>query len=73
MAGLLQDARYALRTLARRPAFTAAVVLTIALGVGANVAIFGVVRAALLRPLPYAEPDRLVHLWSATRRAAPTR
>jgi predicted permease len=69
MLGLLQYARYALRSLARRPGFTAAVVLTIALGVGANVAIFGVVRAALLRPLPYAQPDRLVHLFARDAKA----
>ena len=72
MAGLIQDARYALRTLARRPGFAAAVIFTIALGVGANAAIFAVVRAALMKPLPYANPDRLVHLWSRDAKAQGT-
>ncbi|HKG92464.1 MAG TPA: ABC transporter permease, partial [Gemmatimonadaceae bacterium] len=63
LAGLWQDARYAVRSLLARPGFTAAVVATIALGVGANAAIYSVVDAALLRPLPFAGPERLVHLW----------
>jgi predicted permease len=59
-----RDLRHALRLFRRRPGFSAVVVLTLALGIGANTAIFGVIHAVLLRPLPYREPDRLAMLWS---------
>ena len=58
----LSDVRFALRGFARQPAFTAAVLLTLALGIGANTAIFTVVRGVLLRPLPYPAPERLVRV-----------
>src|SRR5256884_54109 len=60
---MLQDLRYAVRTLAKRPALATAIVLTIGLGLGAAAAIFTASDAALVEPLPYAEPERLVHLW----------
>jgi putative ABC transport system permease protein len=61
---LWQDARRGGRALARTPAFCSSAVLTLALGIGANAAIFGVINAVLLRPLPYAEPERRVTIWS---------
>lgn len=64
MRTLAQDLRHALRTLAARPGFTVAAVLTLALGIGATGSVASVLRALLLRPLPYAQPDRVVMVWT---------
>lgn len=63
---VMQDLRYALRTLGRNSGFSAVVILTLALGIGANTAIFTIVNGVLLKPLPYPDPDRLVMLWETS-------
>ena len=63
MDHLIRDVRFSLRTMAKKPGFTAVAIIIMALGIGANTAIFSLVRAVLLRPLPFANPGRLVMVW----------
>jgi putative ABC transport system permease protein len=66
-----QDARFGVRLFARQKAFSAAVVMTLALGIGATTAMFSLVDGVLLRPLPYEAPERLIRIWSANPRGIP--
>jgi len=63
MDHLIRDVRFSLRAMAKKPGFTAVAIIIMALGIGANTAIFSLVRAVLLRPLPFANPERLVIVW----------
>ena len=63
MGTLAQDSRFGFRTLTRNPVFTLVSILALAIGIGANTAIFSVIDAVLLRPLPYHESNRLVKIW----------
>ena len=69
---MFKELRYAARTLLKRPGFSLVAVFTLALGIGANTAIFSVVNATLLRPLPFKDPERVVMVWGYLPKMTPT-
>src|SRR5947209_938250 len=71
MGNLLGDIRYAFRSLRRQPTFTAVAIFTLVLGIGANTAIFSVIKAVLLKQLPYPDPSRLIVLWEQNPNGSP--